>query len=144
MQLSIHTDYALRTLIHLALQGNDRPVTVQEIARDYGVSANHVAKVAQTLSHLNYVHSLRGRSGGLVLARPPAAINTGSLVRETENLKLLECFAPDAPCPIDPVCRLKNALYEAREAFLAVLDGYSLEDLVGNGGELEELLFKRS
>ena len=142
MQLSTHTDYSLRTLIHLALKEGERPVTVQEIARDYGISANHVAKVAQTLSQLGYVKSLRGRGGGLVLAQTPAAIKVGKLVRETENLKLLECFGPDSTCPIDPGCKLKNALKKAQKAFLSVLDEYSLEDMVKNDRELEKLLFR--
>lgn len=142
MQLSTHTDYSLRTLIYLALQAGERPVTVQEIARDYAISANHVAKVAQTLSQLGYVKSLRGRGGGLVLAQTPAAIKVGQLVRETENLKLLECFGPDSTCPIDPGCKLKNALKKAQNAFLAVLDEYTLEDMLKNDRELKKLLFR--
>ncbi|EKF73025.1 transcriptional regulator [Alcanivorax hongdengensis A-11-3] len=142
MQLSTHTDYALRTLIHLALQQAQAPVTVQEVARDYGISANHVAKVAQTLSQLGYVKSQRGRGGGLVLARAPTAINVGTLVRETENLKLLECFGPNSSCPIDPACELKNVLFKAQQAFLAVLDGYCLADLLENKPAVAELLFK--
>ncbi|MAX55916.1 MAG: Rrf2 family transcriptional regulator [Alcanivoracaceae bacterium] len=142
MQLSTHTDYSLRTLIHLSLRGGDTPVTVQEIARDYGISANHVAKVAQTLSQLGYVKSLRGRGGGLVLAQSPQAINVGGLVRQTENLKLLECFGPNPPCPIDPACKLKRVLQQAQQAFLEVLDGYTLDQLARNRRELEQLLFK--
>ena len=117
-------------------------MTVQEIARDYAISVNHVAKVAQTLSQLGYVKSLRGRGGGLVLAQTPDAIKVGKLVRETENLKLLECFGPDSTCPIDPGCKLKSALKKAQKAFLAVLDEYSLEDMIKNDGELEKLLFR--
>lgn len=142
MQLSTHTDYSLRTLIYLALKASERPVTVQEIARDYAISVNHVAKVAQTLSQLGYVKSLRGRGGGLVLAQTPDAIKVGKLVRETENLKLLECFGPDSTCPIDPGCKLKSALKKAQKAFLAVLDEYTLEDMIKNDRELEKLLFR--
>ena len=115
---------------------------MQEIARDYGISANHVAKVAQTLSQLGYVKSLRGRGGGLVLAQSPQAINVGGLVRQTENLKLLECFGPNPPCPIDPACKLKRVLQQAQQAFLEVLDGYTLDQLARNRRELEQLLFK--
>lgn len=142
MQLSTHTDYALRALIYLALQKQPDPVTVLEIARAYGISANHVAKVAQTLSQLGYVKSLRGRGGGLVLAQTPVNINIGGLVRQTENLKLLECFGPSSSCPIDPACQLKNVLFNAQQAFLAVLDNCVLADLLGNEKELTQLLFK--
>lgn len=142
MQLSTHTDYSLRTLIHLALKQGGAPVTVQEIARDYGISGNHIAKVAQTLTQLGYIRSLRGRGGGLVLAAPPAQINVGALVRQTENLKLLDCFGPDSSCPIAPVCRLKQVLDKAQQAFLHVLDECTLAELLQNGQELEQLLFR--
>lgn len=142
MQLSIHTDYSLRALIYLAMRQDAGPVTVQEIANDYGISANHVAKVAQTLSQLGYVHSLRGRGGGLTLGKPADTINVGTLVRQTENLKLLECFGPNPPCPIDPACKLKRVLKQAQQAFLDVLDSYTLDELIKNGKELERLLFK--
>lgn len=140
MQLTTHTDYSLRLLIYLALSRSQAPATVQEIALSYGVSANHIAKVAQTLARLGYVKSLRGRGGGLVLAREPETIRVGVVVRETENLKLLECFGPDSSCPIDPACMLKRALGRALEAFLEELDQYTLVDMVANGGELRRLL----
>lgn len=139
MQLTTHTDYSLRALIYLALHQDQGPITVQEIARRYDISANHIAKVAQTLTQLGYVTSLRGRGGGLVLAHAADTINIGALIRETENLKLLECFGPDSSCPIEPACKLKNMLWEAQQAFLEVLDGYTLADVIRNGEELKVL-----
>ncbi|HKM27287.1 MAG TPA: Rrf2 family transcriptional regulator [Thiopseudomonas sp.] len=144
MQLSTHTDFSLRVLIYLALQKECTPVTVQKIADDYGISANHVAKVAQTLTQLGYVKSLRGRSGGLVLAVLAQDINVGQVVRSVENLKLLECFGSGSNCPIEPVCLLKGILQKAQLAFLATLDEYSLADLLGQRVELEQLLFRSS
>lgn len=142
MQLSTHTDFSLRVLIYLVLQKGSEPVTVQKIAEDYGISANHVAKVAQTLIQLEYVRSVRGRSGGLLLAVPAANINVGQIVRSVENLKLLECFGSDSVCPIEPVCKLKGILQKAQQAFLATLDEYTLADLVGQPQALEQLLFR--
>lgn len=140
MQLTSHTDYSLRLLIYLAIADTDMPATVQEVATRYRISANHVAKVAQTLVQLGYIHSQRGRGGGLSLAHPPAAINLGAVVRQTENLQLLACFGPDSTCPIDPACRLKQILGEAQNAFLEVLDSYTLEQLAANHHELRVLL----
>jgi Rrf2 family nitric oxide-sensitive transcriptional repressor len=140
MQLTTHTDYALRLLIFIAVRKDSTPARVQDAAARYGISANHVAKVAQTLVQLGYLHSFRGRGGGLALAMPAESINIGALVRRTENLRLLECFGPDSTCPIDPACVLKRALAEAQQAFLQVLDGYDLSDLVVNGDVLHELL----
>ncbi len=140
MQLTTHTDYALRLLIYLALSEDRAPATVQEIALSYGISANHIAKVAQTLVQQGYIHSLRGRGGGLALAASPDTVRVGAVVRDTENLRLLECFGPDSSCPIDPACTLKKALGRAQEAFLEELDRYTLADMVANGGELRGLL----
>ncbi|WP_111748765.1 RrF2 family transcriptional regulator [Salinisphaera orenii] len=140
MQLTTHTDYALRLLMYLAARNEAMPATVDAVAARYGVSVNHMAKVAQTLVGLGHVYSRRGRGGGLELARAPAAINVGALVRETENLRLLECFGPDSTCPIAPACRLKRILGSAQAEFLAVLDGYTLADLTTNADDLRALL----
>lgn len=142
MQLSTHTDFSLRVLIYLSLQKECVPVTVHNIAQHYGISANHVAKVAQTLTQLGYVQSVRGRNGGLILAVPAASINVGQIVRAVENLKLLECFGSGASCPIEPACQLKNILQQAQLAFLATLDEYFLADLIVQRAALEQLLFK--
>ena len=144
MQFSIRTDFSLRVLIYLALDKKHRPATVQEVAQAYGVSANHIAKVVQTLGQLEYVRSLRGRNGGIVLALQPIEINIGAVVRAVENLILLECFSDGSLCPIDPVCQLKIILQKAQQAFLATLDEYTLADLVGQPEALEKLLFKSS
>lgn len=140
MQLTTHTDYALRLLIFLAVRDADTPATVQVAATRYRVSAHHMAKVVQTLVGCGYVHSQRGRGGGLELARPAEQINVGDVVRHTENLRLLECFGPSSTCPIEPACNLKKLLGNAQEAFLAVLDGCSLAELASNRQQLRELL----
>ena len=140
MQLTTHTDYSLRLLIYLAVRDSSEPARVQDAAARYGISTHHVAKVAQTLVQLGYIHSYRGRGGGLLLAVPVETINIGTLVRQTENLRLLECFGPNSTCPIDPACNLKRALGEAQQAFLQVLDGYTLDQLVTNRSALNELL----
>lgn len=141
MQLTIHTDYSLRTLIYLAIQpSGGGPATVKDIAHQYGISANHVAKVVQHLVQLGYIHSSRGRGGGLVLAQEPGAINIGKVVRETENLKLLECFGSEPTCPLNPACKLKGILAQAQEAFLQTLEKFSLASLVSNDDSLRLLL----
>jgi len=140
MQLTTHTDYSLRLLIYLAIIGDDTTGTIQLAADSYGISANHLAKVAQTLVQLGYIQSLRGRGGGLKLALTANKINLGEVVRNTENLRLLECFGEDSSCPIVPACNLKRVLAIAQNAFLETLDGYSLADLVSNRRQLIKLL----
>lgn len=140
MQLTTHTDYSLRLLIYLGIHRGDSPATVQDAAKRYRVSANHMAKVAQTLVQLGYIISHRGRGGGLELALPAEEINVGAVVRQTENLQLLECFGPNSTCPIDSACHLKGMLHKAQQAFLEVLDSYSLTDLIRNKHKLRGLL----
>ncbi|KGM06233.1 Nitrite-sensitive transcriptional repressor NsrR [Methylophaga thiooxydans] len=140
MQLTTHSDYALRLLIYLAIHPGDKPATVKDAAERYGVSTNHLAKVAQRLVQENLVISQRGRGGGLKLATTPESINIGQLIRKTENLELLECFGDDCDCPIESVCILFSALRKAQKAFFDVLDGYTLADVVKNKHRLMQSL----
>jgi Rrf2 family nitric oxide-sensitive transcriptional repressor len=140
MQLTTHSDYAMRLLIYLAIHPGDKPATVKDAAERYGISTNHLAKVAQKLVQEKIVLSQRGRGGGLRLAMQPSDINIGKLIRKTENLELLECFGDQCACPIDNVCILYSALRKAQRAFLDVLDGYTLEDVVKNKSKLMQSL----
>lgn len=133
MHLTSHTDYALRLLMLLALEP-ERLHTIEEIARRHRVSKNHLMKVALRLTQSGFVTSVRGRSGGLRLARPAAEIGLGTVVRATEDaFCIVECFDPatDA-CVVSKACRLRAVLNEATRAFLAVLDSYSLADMVAS------------
>jgi Rrf2 family transcriptional regulator, nitric oxide-sensitive transcriptional repressor len=136
VQLTLYTDYGLRVLIYLACHDDDG--TVGAIAERYGISRNHLVKVVHALSQKGFVTTIRGRSGGLRLARPAAEINVGEVVRALEtNRALVECFSPEQnTCPIAPVCALKGALAEAEMAFQRVLDGYTLADVTKNPGAI--------
>jgi Rrf2 family nitric oxide-sensitive transcriptional repressor len=131
VQLTRYSDYSLRVLIYLALDP-ERLVTIEDVARSYGISKAHLMKVVHRLGLHGYVETVRGRKGGLRLARSPEQIRVGEVVRSTEeSLTLVECFDPaSSQCAIDPACGLRPALHEALAAFLAVLDGYTLADLV--------------
>lgn len=130
MRLTHHADLALRVLMHLALTGEDR-VTIQEISEAFGISRNHLMKVAHKLAGLGHIESTRGSGGGIRLGRPPGDIVVGRVIRDMEpDFGLVECFRPDNRCVITPVCVLPQILDEALQAFLAVLDDYTLADLV--------------
>lgn len=136
MRLTRYTDYAMRVLIHLGSHP-DRLCSIAEIARAYGISQNHLMKVVHDLGKSGYVTSVRGRSGGIRLARPADAINVGAVVRHTEDdFDLVECAA----CVIAPACGLTGVLGEALAAFLAVLDRYSLADLLTRRADIARLL----
>lgn len=141
MRLTFHTDYALRLLMYLGV----RPAalsTIQEIADAYGISKNHLMKIAHELGRAGYVETVRGRGGGLKLARPPEAIGVGDVVRDMEDdFRLVECFDPDSnACAITGACRLKGMLGRALDAYLDVLDEYTLADLLASPSRLRRLL----
>ena len=132
MRLSLHADYALRTLMYLAVHDGHRPIG--EIARAYGISKNHLMKVAQRLVAEGFLNSVRGRSGGLQLARAADAINVGQVARTMEETSgFVECFSPQTNgCVITPTCQLRHVLADGLEAFFSHLDRYSLADLITN------------
>jgi len=129
MQLTQFSDYSLRVLLYL-VANQDRVVPLQEISRSYGVSHHHLVKVVRKLTERGLVTSVRGRTGGVRLGRPPSEIKVGALVRATEpHMDLVECFdRASNTCPIDGVCGLKGVLRKASAAFLDVLDGHTLAD----------------
>jgi Rrf2 family nitric oxide-sensitive transcriptional repressor len=142
MQLTRFTDYTLRVLISVGLSG-ERGVTIGEIADQYGISRNHLMKVAHSLGRAGYLETLRGKGGGLRLAIAPGDINLGRVVRETEGpFTVVPCFDAANPdmCTIAPVCVLKGVLHDALKAFLQTLDGYSLADLLAPKHGLQGLL----
>ena len=141
MKLTLHTDYALRMLIFLAVH-EGRPSTVSDVASTYGLSRNHLLKVALNLGRLGYVKTTRGRAGGVALAMAPKNINIGAVVRAMEeDFALVECLRPEGgSCIITPACRLKGIVRKATDAFLEVFDAHTLGDLTGNSALLKELL----
>ncbi|MGH6818905.1 MAG: RrF2 family transcriptional regulator [Methylovirgula sp.] len=130
MRLTHYTDYSLRVLIYLGLRP-ERLSSIREIAVAYGISESHLMKVAHALGKGGYVATLRGRGGGLKLAKSPSEIGVGEVVRHTEDdVALADCFVPGPECRIDGPCRLQHLLREALQAFFAVLDQYTLADLL--------------
>ena len=131
MRLTAYTDYTLRTLMYLGAH-RDRLVTIQDIADLHSISKNHLMKVVHQLGLSGIVETVRGRNGGLRLARAPAEINIGTVVRETESdFFMAECFNKDNnTCPLTPDCQLKAKLGQATAAFLAVLDTVTLASIL--------------
>lgn len=141
MRLTVYTDFSLRVLMFVAVQPERLP-TIAEIAASYGISKNHLMKVVYELGQAGYIETVRGKNGGLRLAQQPRDVVLGEVVRRTEpDMALVPCFDPvKTPCVLTPACILRRALHEARSAFLAVLDAYTLADLVENRGALSALL----
>ncbi|ASJ98477.1 MULTISPECIES: Rrf2 family transcriptional regulator [Shewanella] len=140
MQLTRYTDFGIRTLMYLALSPErDTLFRIAEITEVFDLSANHVSKIVHHLGKEGYLHTVRGKAGGFKLGKPADQINIGTLVRTLENsLSPIDCSKPY--CRFLPACQLKGVLAEAVNAYLAVLDQYTLADIVSNREELKALL----
>jgi Rrf2 family transcriptional regulator, nitric oxide-sensitive transcriptional repressor len=140
MRLTLYTDYALRVLINVAV-ADDKLITISDIAETFDISKQHLMKVVSHLSRKGYLDTVRGRGGGIRLRCPPRDINIGQVVRGTEGkLDVIGCLGRRGYCPIERVCVLRGVLHDAIQAFLAVLDGYTLADLIKPQGALSSLL----
>ena len=134
MQLTQFTDFSCRVLIYLARLPEPGSATISEIAEYHKISRNHLIKVVNNLAGHGFIETTRGKGGGLRLARAPHMISIGEVVRLTEtNMNLVECFdLKSNQCRIIRGCGLKSALYEARRAFMTVLDKFTLADVAAN------------
>ncbi|UOB21238.1 RrF2 family transcriptional regulator [Macrococcus armenti] len=130
MKLTLYSDYSLRVLMYIARK--DERVQIEEIAKFYGISKNHLTKVVNNLATLGYIETTRGRGGGMKIKIQPEDINIGKLIRKTEEtLTIVECFDRETnTCPIAGMCGLQGVLGEALAAYMAVLDKYTLEDVL--------------
>jgi Rrf2 family transcriptional regulator, nitric oxide-sensitive transcriptional repressor len=140
MRFTYYTDYALRVLMYLGARAGELCKT-REIAASFAISEAHLVKVVHHLGGLGVVETVRGRGGGIMLAREPSDIGIGDVVRSTEAERaIVECFEPDTNrCPLSPACTLQRALAEALDAFYATLDEYTLADLLRPRASLRQL-----
>jgi len=130
MRLTSFTDYALRLLMFAAAH-EERLITIEEVSEVYQISRAHLMKVTNSLTRAGYLKAVRGRSGGLMLAKPPRKIRLGDVVRATEpDFALVECFGTGNQCRITRCCGSPAILREGLDAFNAVLDKYTLADLM--------------
>lgn len=141
MRLTAHTDYALRVLIYLALRP-DRMATIQEISERYSLSRDHLMKIAQKLGKAGFIETVRGKNGGIRMGRLPEMVRVGDVVRTMEDsMNLVECHGSGASaCLIAPACVLQDVMHEALEAFLMILDRYTLADLTYPSKALSKLV----
>ncbi|HAO80050.1 MAG TPA: BadM/Rrf2 family transcriptional regulator [Verrucomicrobia subdivision 3 bacterium] len=141
MKLSAYSDYAIRVLMQTALRSPQR-LTVAEVALTFGISRHHLVKVVHDLSRSGYLVTQRGIGGGFTLARAPKNIRLGDIVRLGEESEtVIDCFdGENHLCRLLPVCRLKSVLDEAAAAFFAVMDRYTLADLVKQQSKMRAVL----
>ncbi len=143
MHLTLFSDYALRSLLYLGWH-RDRPCTVEEIAGFFRISADHVTKVMQQLNRKNYVRSKRGRHGGAVLAREPESIRLGEILRDFEQISLLDCLSAQNVCVIESFCHLRHVLAEGQRRMMAYFDEITLKELLERSVGVEQESNERS
>jgi len=140
MRLTLHTDFALRVLIQVGLN-ESKLTTINDIAESFDISKHHLMKVVNDLSQKGYLDTVRGRNGGMRLMRPAREISVGQVVRDTEDrLDVIGCLGEKGYCRIERVCVLRDVLSEATDAFMGVLDSYTLADLIKPHKALAALL----
>ena len=126
MHLSKFTDYALRVCLYLSAH-DGRLAPISEIARAHEVSHSNLMKVVNRLVEGGLLQSVRGRSGGVRLARPATEIRVGAVARYMEGDEaLVDC----ASCILRGNCGLVPGLAQAKNAFYDSLDRFSLADAV--------------
>lgn len=140
MRLTRYTDYSLRVLIHLALH-DDRLCSIGEMSRTYDVSHNHLMKVVNALARDGFIQTVRGRAGGMRLARPPEEITVGEVVRRTEEgFELADCSG----CALSPACGLTSVLAKGMQAMMAVFDSFTIADLLTDKDVMRRLINRES
>ena len=140
MRLTRYTDYSLRVLIHLAVN-DERLCSIGEIAQAYGISHNHLMKVVQSLAHESFIETVRGRAGGMRLARAAAEIGVGEVIRRTEEgFQLADCPG----CALSPACGLTGILAKGVKAMLDVFDAYTIADLVTDKATMQRMMARQS
>lgn len=141
MRITKRTNIAIRLLMFCAANP-DRLVTKTEIAARCNTSESHLAQVVNRLAQMGFLRTQRGRTGGMMLARPVAQISVGEVFRRLEeNVPVAECFADvDNTCPLTECCRLRPALGDAMEAFYQRLDAVTLDTLVCGNDALLSML----
>lgn len=140
MRHTQHADFALRVLMYLRVAPGRRG-SIAEIATAHHISRNHLDKVVQRMSAAGLVETSRGRGGGVRLVREPAGITVGDVIRAMEDdFAVVECLGPARYCRVAGVCGARSVFSKALDAYFAVLDHATLEDIAANDNGLRGAL----
>lgn len=139
MQLTLFTDYCIRSLILVSTRSPEHLTTITEIAEKYKLSRNHVVKVVHRLGQLGYLYTQRGKHGGVRLAKAIDEIHMGTLIKMVEpHHNIMNCSAPN--CCLTHQCKMKSIASRAMQLFYKELDRYTLADIIKEPEEVYEIL----
>lgn len=140
MRITKRCDLAIRALMYSAVNDGSI-VTRHAIATACDASENHLGQVIHQLARSGLMETVRGRGGGVRLARRPREITLGQVFRLFEAQGATGCLADgDGTCRLAGACLVKPALDAAMAAFLAQLDLVTLEALVRGNTRLHALI----
>lgn len=133
MHLSKFTDYSFRILIYLS-NNKKELYTVDELSNNLNISENHIKKIVHSLAKEGYILSLKGRSGGIKLAKPPKDINLGDVLIFCEDFsKIIECKKNSINCTYNSEkCLIKNIVKSSTEKFIQEFKKYTLLDVINS------------
>ncbi|MCP5382934.1 MAG: Rrf2 family transcriptional regulator [Kordiimonadaceae bacterium] len=133
MRLTSFTDYSVRVLMHVAKK-NGALSSIREVSEEYDISKNHLMKIVHALGKGGYLETIRGKNGGFKLGQDAKKINIGKLIRYTEeDMNIVQCLGDqDGNCSLHKKCHFACVINEARNAFLAAVDKYTLADIVND------------
>lgn len=134
MRLTLHTDYALRVMVHAGMK-DGQLVTINEIAALHGISKNHLTKVVHQLGRSGYLETVRGKYGGLRLTASPDDIRLGEFVhRVEEDFAIARCMREEEEaaeiCILEESCVARQAFADGVSAFVSALNNYTLADMI--------------
>ena len=131
MIFSRKSDYALRALIYLAQNKENGTVTLNEITDTLFIPKAFLSKILQQLSRKGLIRSLKGPSGGFVLAVEPGELTLNEIVTEVDgDQRVFECFGLETSCNLTGDCRIHDVFKDVEVEVTKVLASYSLADLM--------------
>ncbi|MBN8711110.1 MAG: Rrf2 family transcriptional regulator [Verrucomicrobia bacterium 61-8] len=133
MQLSMRTDYALRALFTLVAHHGDTPIPIIELARKNDIPKRFLEHIMLDLKERGWVDSVAGKRGGYRLAKDPASITMGEVVRHFDGyLAPIACVSVTdyKCCSQESVCRFRRVMLQARNMVAKLMDTSTLADVM--------------
>ena len=144
MRVSKKTDYALRALFTLVEHYQRGPIPIRELARRNDAPKRFLEHIMLELKSKGWVDSLSGIRGGYVLAKPPAKINMGEVVRHFDGLIApIDCVSVSAyqRCSQESVCRFRRVFLDVRNYTARQMDHANLADVFKGAPVLRQEVF---
>ena len=140
MKLSTRTRYAVRAIIELAQNGNNKPLQLKIIAQRQDISIKYLEQLMAVLRTAGFVRSVRGSKGGYMLAKAPDQIKLNEVVHQLEGpVTTVECVEDEDCCTRFADCAARSLWMQVEQAIEKVLQSVTLQDLVDRANDGKKL-----